>query len=216
MTASNIHIEDIGSQPTCFDLPAVSYFNQREASGLGWGNWLPFSVLNQWSRSSSVPRDQINTLWAEHAILLIAMKIFIFWLQYHRSTITRPRYVKRKPRDVSLARYSDVITKAMASTITGVSIVYSTVCLGAKHKDIKAPRHWPLWREFSVGQRICRINGGKCFYMMTSSYITPILVDESFFDCVETTEMTLSQSISNCRGIWWLKWRYRQKSPSMI
>ena len=34
---------------------------------------------------------------------------------------------------------------AMASQITGVSIVYSTICSGADKKNIKAPCHWPLW-----------------------------------------------------------------------
>ena len=37
----------------------------------------------------------------------------------------------------------------MASQITGVSIVYSTVCSGADQRNIKDPLHWPLWREFT-------------------------------------------------------------------
>ena len=47
--------------------------------------------------------------------------------------------------------YNDVITSAMASQITSVSIVYSTFCSGADKKNIKAPRHWPLCRELSGG-----------------------------------------------------------------
>ena len=39
---------------------------------------------------------------------------------------------------------------------------------------IKAPRHWPLWGEFTGGdRRIPRAKSqqrGKCFYLMTSSY----------------------------------------------
>ena len=38
---------------------------------------------------------------------------------------------------------------AMASQITGFPIVYSTVCSGAVKKNVKAPRHWPLWGEFT-------------------------------------------------------------------
>ena len=38
--------------------------------------------------------------------------------------------------------YSDAIMSAMASQITGVSIVYSTSFSGADKKNIKAPRHW--------------------------------------------------------------------------
>ena len=45
--------------------------------------------------------------------------------------------------------YSDVIMNAMASQITGISIVYSTVCCGADKKNIKAPCHWPLRGEFT-------------------------------------------------------------------
>ena len=33
---------------------------------------------------------------------------------------------------------------AIASQITGLTIVYSTVFSGADKKNIKAPRHWPL------------------------------------------------------------------------
>ena len=39
--------------------------------------------------------------------------------------------------------YSDVITSAMTTKITGVTIVCSTVF--SNKKSIKAPRHWPLW-----------------------------------------------------------------------
>ena len=44
------------------------------------------------------------------------------------------------------SHFSDVTMSAMASQITGVSIV-SIVCSGAGQRNIKAPRHWPLWGE---------------------------------------------------------------------
>ena len=40
-------------------------------------------------------------------------------------------------------------------------------------ENIKAPRHWPLWGEFTGDRRITRTNGqlrGKCFHLMTSSW----------------------------------------------
>ena len=49
----------------------------------------------------------------------------------------------------SIRYYSDIIMSAMASQITGVSVVYSTVCSGAHKKHIKALRHWPLWVEIN-------------------------------------------------------------------
>ena len=50
---------------------------------------------------------------------------------------------------------SDIMMSAMASQITGVSIVCLTVCWGAgkkKKENVKAPRHWPPWGE-STGDR---------------------------------------------------------------
>ena len=47
---------------------------------------------------------------------------------------------------------------AMASQITGVSIVQPFV--QAKIKEcIKAPRHWPLWGEFTGDRWIPRTKG---------------------------------------------------------
>ena len=43
--------------------------------------------------------------------------------------------------------------------ITSLTIVYSTVYSGADHKNIKAPRHWPLCREFTGERWIPRTNG---------------------------------------------------------
>ena len=49
---------------------------------------------------------------------------------------------------------------------TSLTIVYSTVHSGADQRNIKAPRHWPLWGEQFTGDRwILRTNGqyrGKC------------------------------------------------------
>ena len=44
--------------------------------------------------------------------------------------------------------YSDVIISVIASQITSLTIVYSTVYSGADQRSIKAPRHWSLWGEF--------------------------------------------------------------------
>ena len=41
---------------------------------------------------------------------------------------------------------------AMGSQITGISIVYSTVCSGAHQRKHHSPRHWPLLGE-SIGGR---------------------------------------------------------------
>ena len=60
---------------------------------------------------------------------------------------------------------------AIASQITSLTIVYSTVHSQIKG-NIKAPRHWPLCGEFTGDRWIPHTNGqrrGKCFHLMTSS-----------------------------------------------
>ena len=89
---------------------------------------------------------------------------------------------------------------AMASQITGVSVVYSTVCL----ENIKAPRHWPLWGHSSVTGEfpIQRANNSEMFpfddvimnYIIipnnlghTAQYMRSILACQNtggFFDCM--------------------------------
>ena len=48
-------------------------------------------------------------------------------------------------RYCTICHYSNV----MASQIICVSIVYLNVCSGADQRHVKAPRHWPLWGEFT-------------------------------------------------------------------
>ena len=63
---------------------------------------------------------------------------------------------------------------AMASQITGVLIVCSTVCSGL-HKNINAPRHWPLLGEPTVGRWVPLTKDklrGKCFHLMASSCVS--------------------------------------------
>ena len=48
---------------------------------------------------------------------------------------------------------------AMASQITRITIVYSLVYSDADQRNIKAPRHWPLYGEFTGDRWILRTNG---------------------------------------------------------
>ena len=53
--------------------------------------------------------------------------------------------------------YSYVITSVMACQISGVSIVAQPFVQGHRvEENIKAPRHWPLWGEFTVDQWITK------------------------------------------------------------
>ena len=47
----------------------------------------------------------------------------------------------------------------VASQITGVSIVYLTVSPVQIKENIEAPRHWPLWGEFTGDRWIPHTKG---------------------------------------------------------
>ena len=77
----------------------------------------------------------------------------------------------------------------MTSQTTSLTIVYSTGYPGAGQRfflfdaqvkeNIKAPRHWPLWGEFTGYRWIPHTKGqkhGKCFHLMTSSWNTPACI----------------------------------------
>ena len=84
-----------------------------------------------------------------------------FWIcASHRSLSWnwRPRYgvfwtcsrlMPLNSRDSVCSHYDDVIMNAIASQITSLMIVYSTVYSDADQVNIKAPRHWPLCGEFT-------------------------------------------------------------------
>ena len=55
--------------------------------------------------------------------------------------------------------YDDVIMTVVASQITSLMIIYSTVYSGAYQRNIKAPRHWPLCGKFTMDRWISRTNG---------------------------------------------------------
>ena len=54
--------------------------------------------------------------------------------------------------------YNDVLMGTMASQITSLTIVYSTVYSVADQRNIKALRHWPLCGEFTDDWWIPRTN----------------------------------------------------------
>ena len=71
------------------------------------------------------------------------------------------------------AHYSDVIMSPMASQITSLTVVYSTVYSGTDQRKHQTPRYWPFVREFTGNRWIPLTKGqlrGKCFHLMTSSW----------------------------------------------
>ena len=68
----------------------------------------------------------------------------------HRSPVNSPH--KGQWRGVlmfSLIHYTDVILTTMASQITSLTVVYSTVYSDADQRKHQIPRHWPLCGAFT-------------------------------------------------------------------
>ena len=66
----------------------------------------------------------------------------------------------------------------MAFKSTSVPIVYWTFCSGADHRNIKAPRHWPLLGEFTGDQWIPSTKvqwRGKYFHLTMSSWFVDLI-----------------------------------------
>ena len=78
-------------------------------------------------------------------------------------------FIALSPSNISqVCHYSDVIMSPMASQVTGVSIVYQTVCSGADQRRHQSPsslafvrgsHRWPFPAQRAI----------KCLYLMTSS-----------------------------------------------
>ena len=84
--------------------------------------------------------------------LIIYVQNELFFYVVPKLINTCPYSTMWKSPKKRIIHYSDVIMSEMASQITGVSIVCTAVCSGAEEnieENIKAPRHWPLWGEFT-------------------------------------------------------------------
>ena len=79
------------------------------------------------------------------------------------------------PSNIKSLHYSGVIMSSMASQITSVTIVYSTIYSGTDQRNIKAPRRWPLCGEFTSDR--CR---NKQLSILTIE--TPVNSDRAHYD----------------------------------
>ena len=117
--------------------------------------------------------------------------------------------------------YNDVIMSAMASQITSLTIVYSTVHSGADKKNpSKLSVTGLLWGEFTGDLRIPRTKGqwrGKCLHFMTSSwwevtlhlwrlsavdFLAYILFDH-FFLVLSSTRINIRWRHPRFDNLWW-------------
>ena len=79
-------------------------------------------------------------------------------------------------------------------------------------ENIKVPRHWPLWGEFTGDRWIPRTNDqlrGKCFHLMTSSWAQPfespphveVKPWQNWYNCVYPHNTALTHGITSAN--WW-------------
>ena len=87
------------------------------------------AIMNEW-------RDKPVSIWNDVACCL---KLIYF------DVIGEKNY--NEPERRKLQHFIDVIMNAIASQITGVSIVFLTVCSRVDQRKHQCPSHWPLWRE---------------------------------------------------------------------
>ena len=105
-------------------------------------------------------RGIMDELWTLHVFCLFAGNIMVcLWDAlgwYHRY----------------FSHYSDVIMGVMASQITSPTIVTQLFVQVQIKENIKAPRHWSLWGEFTVELRIPLTKSQwrrKCVHLVTPS-----------------------------------------------
>ena len=117
------------------------------------------------------------------------------------------------------SHYSDVIMNAMASQITGVSIVCWTICSGAHQRKyqstaslafVRGIHQWSVDfpHKGPVTRKMCPFDDDimRNPSQKTCLSIPSFLVDESFWNFVQSTAYILSCSVRNVRRIDWLKW----------
>ena len=101
-------------------------------------------------------------VWLNNPFLRFTYAFFICKIWWHLSVkgqsaclyLIHPRHLENAGHFIYPGTMS-----AMASQITGVSIVYVTVCSNADQRNHKAPRHCPLWGKFTGHQSIPRTKG---------------------------------------------------------
>ena len=80
---------------------------------------------------------------------------------------------------ILIQHYNDIIMGGIASQITSLMIAYSGVYSGADQRKHQSSALLALCEEFTGDRWLPRTNGqlrGKCFHLMTSSWISPKFV----------------------------------------
>ena len=135
--------------------PVTGWFPSQRAGNTGFDVFFSYTRLNkpsscQWLRAP--PHKWIQWIWEQRKqetleclwtpCLGYKKTILLFWCA---KVTTELGYII----SYTAEHYNDVIMSTIASQITAVSIVCSTVNSCTDERKYKALRHWPLWREFT-------------------------------------------------------------------
>ena len=134
----NVHCNII--EKSCFIL--FSYVCDGALTGSA-GNVIPYYV------TGSTTKFQLHTCF-EFVLLVVCGGVM--WFDLILVHLTRASHVCNTY--FSVTHYSDVIMRAMASQIIGVSIVFSTVCSGPDQRKHQTP----AWLAFVRGIQQWQVN----------------------------------------------------------
>ena len=90
--------------------------------------------------------------------VLLLLEVTLVWRYVKRYGVGKKQTGKEYTLQLKIFQhhYNDVIMGVMAFQITSLTIVYSKVDI---KENIKTPRHWPVWGEFTGDRWIPRTKG---------------------------------------------------------
>ena len=122
-----------------------------------------FSEIGVLCNTGYPPETHLKLKSRETVFALISPVTKLFWkMSFGRITYIAPPLIRRRVLlmwSFGVQHYNDVIMSVMASQITSLTIVYQRFIQAQIIENTKAPRHWPLWREFTGERWIPRTNG---------------------------------------------------------
>ena len=110
------------------------------------------------------------TRWSYVFLALTHRCVLMNWAKMQWLIFCTVRHVKHC---WSYHHYSDVTMGRWRLESPASRLLTQPFIQGQMKENIKAPRHWPLFGEFTGDRWIPRTNGqwrGKCYYLMTSSW----------------------------------------------
>ena len=158
---SKIHITGLceGNSPVTCEFPAQRTSNAENVS-IWWRHHVTLlRVAGEHNHMRTCPQLFYRKICSVHLWLYRTYTTMFCRLVQFSLTWTERGRMFLWGRRFSSPHYDDVIMGSTASQITSLAIVYSTVNRTHIKENIKAPRHWPLWGEFTGYRGIPRING---------------------------------------------------------